>query len=91
MCHVCVDGVIPSELCDTTSLSLDVSNTGISCYSGCLTSSRILITGASDNCHDGSVMFNFLIVVGVGVLVVLISTIGSKLLARATHQKQAMK
>ena len=69
-----MDGYIPSELCNSTSMSINVSDTGINCYSGCLTSSQVLIYGASDNCHDGSVMREFLILVGIIAIAVVFST-----------------
>ena len=56
-------------------LELDVTDTNIQCYSGCLTSSNVVVTGASDDCHDGSIMQRFLIVLGIGFGVVLLSTI----------------
>jgi hypothetical protein len=60
-----VAGVIPSEFCASSGASIDVQDTNIRCYSGCLTSSAVLVTGASPNCHDGSIMHEFLVVVGV--------------------------
>lgn len=59
---MCIEGTIPLELCSSTSISIDVSDTGIACYSGCLTSSEVLIVGASNDCHDGSIMREFLMV-----------------------------
>ena len=51
-----VGGTIPSELCGRiTPLSIDVAETKIKCYSGCLTSSNIIITGANNDCHDGNI------------------------------------
>lgn len=55
-------------------MNIDVTDTAISCYSGCLTSSEILITGASDDCHNGSIMKQFIIICGFGCVVVLVST-----------------
>ena len=42
-------------------MSLDVSNTNVECYSGCLTSSQLVISGVPDAyyCHDGSIMMRF--------------------------------
>lgn len=48
-------------------MSLDVSDTAIKCYSGCLTSSAVYIEGASPNCHNGTITRDFLLIVG-GVL-----------------------
>jgi len=70
-----VAGVIPSELCGMPGLELDVSDTDIQCYSGCLTSSSVFVTGASDDCHNGSIMQRFLIVLGIGFGLVLTSTV----------------
>ena len=70
-----VAGVIPSELCGMPALELDVSDTDIQCYSGCLTSSSVFVTGASDDCHNGSIMQRFLIVLGIGFGLVLTSTV----------------
>ena len=60
-----VAGVIPSDLCSSAGMSVDVSQTGIHCYGGCLTSARVAITGASDDCHDGSIMERFIVIVAV--------------------------
>ena len=54
-------GSIPSELCGSTGISVDVSNTDINCYGGCLTSASVTIQGATNECHDGSIMERFLI------------------------------
>ena len=62
-------------------LELDVTDTNIQCYSGCLTSSNVFVTGASDDCHDGSIMQRFLIVLGVGLVIVLSSTVIYRYLA----------
>jgi len=70
-----IGGTIPSEMCSSTSMNLDVSVTDIQCYSGCLTSSSILITGASSDCHDGSVTKFFLSVVFICLSVSVIATI----------------
>ena len=67
-------GSIPSELCDTTGLSIEVVDTGIHCYSGCLTSAKIVITGATNQCHDGNIMERFLLFMSVVLAVGLIST-----------------
>ena len=55
-------GTIPSELCTSTGISLNVSGTPIQCYSGCLTSSAVLVAGASPDCHDGSIMMQFVVI-----------------------------
>ena len=60
-----VAGTIPSELCNTISLYLDVADTNIHCYSGCLTSARIIIVGASNICPNGSIMELFVIAIAV--------------------------
>jgi len=56
-------------------MSINVTNTNIGCYSGCLTSSAILVTGASEDCHDGSIMQEFLLKMGALVLLALISSV----------------
>ena len=68
-------GTIPSELCNSTSMSVDVSGTSIDCYSGCLTSSAVTVDGASSQCHDGSILRAFLLFVGLFVAVGLLSNI----------------
>ena len=60
-----IAGAIPQELCSSTGLSLNVDNTGIQCYSGCLTSAKIIIHGASATCPNGSILRDFLVIVGV--------------------------
>ncbi len=62
-------GSIPSGFCNSGGIKIDVSNTGINCYSGCLTSSDVFIVGASPQCHDGSIMERFGIIVGITLLV----------------------
>jgi len=57
-----IDGSIPSEFCSSAGIDIDVYRTGISCYSGCLTSSFVLVTGASPECHNGSIMEHFILV-----------------------------
>ena len=52
-----------------------MTDTNIHCYSGCLTSSKVIITGASDVCPDGSIMRRFIIVVGVFVLLLLVASV----------------
>ena len=54
---------------------LDVSNTKVECYSGCLTTARIIIKGASNWCPDGSIMKFFGITVGIFGVVALIVTL----------------
>jgi hypothetical protein len=44
-------GYILSAFCSSDSLVVDVTDTDIFCYSGCLTSSKVQIVGASSNCH----------------------------------------
>ena len=78
MYHIYVDGIIPTELCSSTSISIDVSDTGIDCYSGCLTSSEVLVVGASNQCHDGSIMREFLIAVIAMFLIFMSFTFASK-------------
>ena len=54
---------------------IDVSDTNIKCYTGCLTSSSILITGAFPACHNGSVLRTFIIIVCIFLILILISSI----------------
>jgi hypothetical protein len=56
-------------------MSLDVSFSGIHCYSGCLTESPAQIIGASPDCHDGSQMHRFLFICAVFVILALAGTI----------------
>ena len=56
----CIVGTIPSELCGSTSISVDVDGTAIHCYAGCLTSSAVSVTGASSDCHDGRIIQQFM-------------------------------
>lgn len=69
-----VTGTIPSELCTVSSFSVDVSNSGIDCYSGCLTSSQVLIFGATEDCHNGTIMLHFLFLSSIALFVVVMST-----------------
>ena len=56
-------------------MSIDVSNTGIGCYSGCLTSSQIIINGADTICPDGSQVERFLLYLICGFVVSILCTI----------------
>ena len=62
--HCTIGGFIPSELCSSTGISISVADTDIRCYSGCLTSSKVVIAGATDECHNGSIMERFLLISG---------------------------
>ena len=73
-CLVHAAGAIPSELCFNTRVSIDVSDSSIHCYSGCLTSSPVQIIGASDDCHDGSQMRRFICACGVFCAATLLCT-----------------
>lgn len=70
-----VMGSIPNELCSVTSFSIDVDNTGVNCYSGCLTSSEILIYGVTEDCHNGSIMRRFLLVCSIALACVFVSSV----------------
>ena len=72
--RTCTGGTIPSELCAISTLSIDVSDTDIDCYSGCLTSASVTIQGASSDCHDGSVTRDFLILV---IPILVVAAIGA--------------
>ena len=73
-----VAGTIPSELCNTISLYLDVADTNIHCYSGCLTSARIIVAGASNVCPNGSIMELFVIAIAVCFLLSLTAALWYK-------------
>ena len=72
---MCIAGTIPSQLCSSTGLSMNVYNTQITCYAGCLTSANIIIHGASAVCPDGSILRLFLIIVGTCTFIGIMSTI----------------
>ena len=76
--HV-IDGSIPSEFCNTSGINLGVGDAKIACYYGCLTSSPILITGASGDCHDG---YMIIIFSSIGVALVLTLSLVNINLAR---------
>ena len=69
-----VVGTIPTELCDITGFSLDVSDTSIHCYTGCLTSSAISVIGSDAAC-PGDALSHFLIVVGILVGLIILGNI----------------
>ena len=73
-------GTIPSQLCNHSlvALSIDVSNTNIHCYSGCLTSANITIHGASSFCPNGSIMKQFIIISISCLFILLLGTISYK-------------
>ena len=70
-------GIIPSELCSSTGITVDVSDTSIACYSGCLTSSPVYVVGASNDCHDGSIFETFLAVTGFFLVVIFMGSLVS--------------
>ena len=72
-----ITGSIPAEFCSTTGMSINVTDTALRCYGGCLTSSEIIIYGASDHCHDGSIMKAFYILVGVLFSIIAVGTVFS--------------
>jgi hypothetical protein len=69
-----VDGQIPSEFCSSGGISIDVTGSNIHCYSGCLTSSEVLVTGADEHCHDNKTLLAFVLIVCVGFVVMLAFT-----------------
>jgi hypothetical protein len=71
----CVAGTIPSEFCNIEGISIDVTASGIECYSGCLTSAAVQVQGASPVCHDGSIMLRFIIFVSIWTGIVLVMTL----------------
>ena len=66
------DGAIPSGFCTFTAFSIDVVDTDIHCYTGCLTSASVAISPQLDICHDGSIMREFLTVVCASLLVAVV-------------------
>jgi len=74
-----IAGAIPSEFCASTGTSIDVEGTDIKCYSGCLTSSAVLVTGASPDCHNGSILREFLIFGAVAVSLILMFSLAYRL------------
>lgn len=74
-----VTGAIPSEFCDSAGISIYVEGTAIHCYSGCLTSSHVLIVGASAECHDGRIMQQFAVILSVVFAFVLVFSVAFRL------------
>jgi hypothetical protein len=63
--NAAITGDIPSTLCSRQQpMSIDVTGTEITCYSGCLTSSNVVIQGANDFCPNGTLTTIFLNQVG---------------------------
>ena len=56
---------------------VEVGNTDINCYGGCLTSAKVIVYGATSSayCHDGSIMEHFTIFVSILGLVAIVATI----------------
>ena len=71
-----IDGSIPSSLCTSSNLIIDVTDTSIDCYGGCLKTANVVVKGASSDCPDGSIMYHFLLItVGMLILMILLSTV----------------
>ncbi len=71
-----IDGSIPSSLCKFSNLIIDVTNTSIDCYGGCLKTANVVVKGASSDCPDGSIMYHFLLItVSMLILMLLLSTL----------------
>lgn len=71
-----IDGTIPVEFCATIrGISIDVTGTNIECYSGCLTSSAVVIIGASSQCHNGDITLRFLVLCGFCCVVLVLFTL----------------
>ena len=68
-------GTIPSELCITDGLYLDITNTNIHCYSGCLTSAKVIIEGATNICPNGSIMKLFITIISICIIFPVISAV----------------
>jgi len=71
-----VVGSIPSSFCNSSGISIDVEGSGIVCYSGCLTSAHVSITGASSNCHNNSQLRLFLACISIGLVIVFMFSYG---------------
>ena len=71
-----VVGPIPASFCNSSGISIDVSGSDIACYSGCLTSSYVFITGASSNCHDNFQLRLFVFCVCISLGLVLLFSYG---------------
>jgi len=82
-----VAGSIPASFCGSDGITIDVSSTDIVCYSGCLTSAAVLVTGASGQCHDGSIMREFVTV----LCAVLLTGIGFTCALRVSTDKRCTK
>ena len=72
--HNDIVGSIPSGFCFSLGVSIDVGGTAINCYAGCLTSSFVIVEGASPDCHDGSILEHFVIISGVCGLIAIVCT-----------------
>lgn len=81
-----IGGVIPSDFCATEGVSIDVTGSNIACYSGCLTSAAVLVQGASPECHNGTVLRDFLVFVAIIISIVAIIS-----LFYQQHRGQVMK
>ena len=68
-------GSIPTEFCDSAGITIDVSGSDIDCYSGCLTSAAVIVTGAPEQCNSGRIMRQFLIIVCTCAAFVLVITL----------------
>ena len=71
-----VAGSIPSSFCNNSGISIDVDGSGIGCYSGCLTSAHVLITGASSDCHNNSQLRLFIVCISIGLGIVAMFNFG---------------
>jgi hypothetical protein len=83
-----VVGPIPSSFCNSSGISIDVSGTGIVCYSGCLTSAHVLITGASGECQNNLALRIFIACICVFAVLVLVLSYGYRVNFRFTHTIQ---
>lgn len=69
-------GTIPSQLCGLVQdVALNVENTRIHCYGGCLTSQNVNVIGATTVCPDGSVMRKFLVIICITVGISILCTL----------------
>ena len=69
-----IRGVIPSELCSLKA-SVNVENTEIDCYSGCLTSSSVVVQGASSYCSSDYELRRFIIIVSFVGIIGVVATV----------------
>lgn len=53
---------------------MDVTGTGIDCFSGCLTTANVVVEGASSICPDGAVTLRFVVICSIVFAVAVAAT-----------------